>query len=102
MALDHSPELCNVISNAKHIKTTILTLTIQNATSKVLTRFSIIWPSDLFFFLPDMTYIRTWTTLISSNILTKFQLAQSKNAASGILTIFSMNFDQNSKWIPKI
>ena len=32
MALDRSPEVCNVISNAKHIKTIILTK-IQNANS---------------------------------------------------------------------
>ena len=47
MALDCSPELCNAISNAKYIRTIILTK-IQNATSRVLTRFSFIWPSDLF------------------------------------------------------
>ena len=59
MALDRSTALCNVISNAKHIKTIILTK-IQNATSRVLTTFSFIWPRDLFF-LPDMTHIHTWT-----------------------------------------
>ena len=32
--------------NAKHIKTIIM-----NATSTVLTRFSFIWPSDLYFFI---------------------------------------------------
>ena len=59
MALDHSHELCNVISNAKHIKTIILTK-IQNATSRVLTR---LFSFDLvtYFLKPDMTYIRTWT-----------------------------------------
>ena len=59
MALDRSPLLCNVFSNAKLIKTIILTK-IQNATSRMLTTFSFIWYSDLFF-LPDMTHIRTWT-----------------------------------------
>ena len=69
--------------NAKHIKTIIL-----NATSTVLTILSFIWPSDLYF-LPDMTHIPTWTRYHQDNILTKFQLAQSKNAASGVWTIFS-------------
>ena len=59
MALDRSPELSNVIYNAKHINTIILTK-IQNAASGVLTRFSFIWPSDLFF-LSDIIHIRQWT-----------------------------------------
>ena len=71
MALVRSPELCNVIYNAKHIKTIILTK-IQNATSIVLTRFSFIWPSGLYFLLPDMTHIPHGLHIIKTHILTKF------------------------------
>ena len=40
----------------------VLDWEIQNATSRVLSRVSFIWPSDLFSFsLPDMTLIRKWT-----------------------------------------
>ena len=83
MALDRSPELCNVIPNAKHIKTIILTK-IQNPISKVLTRFSFIWHSDLFFFLPLFEH---GLDITKTNILTKLL---SKNAATGVLAIFSL------------
>ena len=58
MALDRSPELCNWISDAKLIKTIILTKIQMKP--PVLTRFSFIWTSDLFF-LPNMTRIQTCT-----------------------------------------
>ena len=41
MALDRSPKLCNVIPNAKHVKTIILTKIQMKP--PVLTRFSFIW-----------------------------------------------------------
>ena len=85
MALDRRPELCNVNPNAKHIKTIILTK--NQMKPPVLTRFSFIWPSDLFC-LPNMTTFEHGLD-IKTNILTKFQLAQSKNVASAVLTLFS-------------
>ena len=36
-----------------------------------------------------MTHIPTWTKYHQNNILTNFHIAQSKNAASGVWTIFS-------------
>ena len=77
MALDRSPKLCNVISNAKHIKTIILTKI--HMKPPVLKDF------------PSFGLAQHGLDIIKTNILTKFQLAQSKNAASGVLTLFSFN-----------
>ena len=91
MALDRSPELCNVISNAKHMKTIILTK-IQNATSRVLTRFSFIVPSDQVFYLiwPSFELI---LDLMEMNDLINFHEDQMQNVACRVLTRQSLTTD---------
>ena len=77
------PELCYVISNTNHIMTNILSK-IQNATSRVLTGFFFIWPRylDLFYLIWPM--FQHGLDIIKTNIIKKYQLSQTKNAASGV------------------
>ena len=82
MALDRSPELCNVISKAKHINTIIPT--------KIVNNVSFIWPSDLFV-LPYMTHIRTWTRYHQDKHSDKVSLLKVKMRPPDVLTLVSFN-----------
>ena len=69
----------------EHIKTNILSkihdYCFKNVTTRVLTRFLLVWPGDLVFDLLDLEIIKT-------NILSNIYDNYFKNVTSGVLTVF--------------